>query len=236
MGNQDGGSNKQSSKRDERSSNDRSRKNSLEVWCICRIVKPCTCEKRKDEERDTTPTPREDETGPEGDESDRSTPTADATEPDEIDGKCKKCVNSKCFSEKSGNSVHEENELNKNVSHSNSFEEKSKAEIIREFDECIAKIHTLTDVECQSGDNKIRTLAKTSLEKDVGNERLDNEKENDKEQKILRETKDTEKGVGTEVDVEMDQAKLDSISLSSFDHMDFDASFCSLKSTGNLFY
>ena len=230
MGNQDGGSNKQSSKRDGyNEGNDRSEKNSLEVWCICRIVKPCTCEKRREEHRDITPTPKGDETGPGGDESDRSTPTAeDFCEENRSSEECNSCMNSKGSNEKVENDIRKKKELNRSVNDSVSFEDKIKEEIIGDLDDCVTKLGTLANAELLK-----RKLANLNLEKGAEYKLIDNERENDREKKILRESKDTEKGLDRATEVDMDSAKLDSVSLTSFDHMDFDASFCSLRSTGN---
>ena len=230
MGNQDGGSNKQSSKRDGyNEGNDRSEKNSLEVWCICRIVKPCTCEKKR-EHRDTTPTPKGDDTDPGGDEYDRSTPTAeDFCEENKSSEECNHCMNSKGSNEKVENDISEDKELNKGVNDSVSFEDKIKEEILGDLDNCVSKLGTLANAELLKS-----KLANLNLEKGAEYRLIDNENENDREKKILRENKDTEKGLDREVD--MDSAKLDSVSLTSFDHMDFDASFCSLRSTGKLLF
>ena len=262
MGNQDaGGNDKQSCKREDkwREDNDRSTKNSLEVWCICRIVKPCTCGKRQEKERDITPTPNDDETDPEGESSGRATPTPEESSEDKPgDRKCKNCVNSKEINEKSGNSsCNKANELNesdtvhlsdvekcdkvKSITGSNSYEDKVKQEVIQDFDDCVSKLQALakSDFELHVLDIETGKISKDKTDKETVSEKenvVATERESLREHKHTKERKLSDKGLDTDSEAEMDPAKLDSVSLSSFDHIDFDASFSSWKSTGSFSY
>lgn len=255
MGNQDaGGNDKQKSKDgDECQENcDKSVRNSLEVWCICRIVKPCTCEKRKVEDRDITPTPGDSETSHEEEDSDPTTPTPRDSGKGE---KCKNCENSFGFKDKLGinysdkwckenkddiaqqSGVEKIDEIKHIIEENQTFEKKSKQEIIDEFDDCVSKLHTIANSDFElhvwdidTGNNFRKDLVKNAVTDKVKQEEVEKEYY-DKEHSNGKERKITEKRLDSVSEGEMDPSRLDSISLSSFDHLD--ASFCSLKSTGN---
>ena len=238
---------------------DRSVSKSLEVWCICRIVKPCTCEKRKEGERNVTPTPGDSEKYQEKEDSNSSTPT-----PGDSDKGKLKCENG----EKSGNSdglndtveinletndkeikiyedtivkvsdVEKTDNVKYDLGHSEPFEEKAKQEIIDDFDDCVSKLRTLANsdfelrvLDINTGNSFQKDLIK-SVDVNKDKENGDQKESVNTEEDCRKEGKSVDKVLESGSEAEMDQSKLDSISISSFDHLD--ASFCSLKSTGNL--
>ena len=228
---------------------------SLEVWCICRIVKPCACERRKEVDRDVTPTPS-DKGKYQGKEGfNRSTPTPESS----CKGKhtcenSEKCENSGGLNDttlletnlesyekatkvsKQGCSV-EKFDIDKcDIEKSVCFEDKARQDIIDEFDDCVSKLHKLANsdfelhvVDINTGESVKNGLMKCD-DSNANSEKNAKTASVNKEEDTRQEGRANDKS-GSVSEGEMDPAKLDSISISSFDH--FDASFCSLKSTGN---
>ena len=230
---------------------------SLEVWCICRIVKPCACEKKKEGERDVTPTPSDSEKYQEKEDSNRSTPTPEDSDKGKlVCEKCEKSSNSGGLNDtletfqdsyddkdikglKDGivqvSGVEKSDNVKCDIGKAEPFEVKARREINDEFDDCVSKLHTLANsdfelhvVDINTGDSFQKDLIKSN---DRNKDKGDKKESVNKEENNRQEGKVIDKSQGSVSEAEMDPAKLDNISISSFDH--FDASFCSLKSTGN---
>ena len=228
---------------------------SLEVWCICRIVKPCACERRKQADRDVTPTPSDKGKYQGKEDSNRSTPTPEDS--GKVNHKCEKCEKKEncgglndtnldsCDKEIKGlkgdfvsfSAVEKSDTVKSELGNSESFEDKARQDIIDEFDDCVSKLHKLANsdfelhvVDINTGDSSKKDLNKSNDRNDIKENSAQKESVNKEVVDTRQEDRVTDKSQGSVSEAEMDPAKLDSISISSFDH--FDASFCSLKSTG----
>lgn len=186
--------------------------NSYEVWCICRLVKPCrTCEDNlTDSERDKTPTPGDigDIEG-EFDNSDSSTTTPNSAEDhkDDIADRYVDIPDSETKDLKACIGLKEERKCVNSANFDVKFSKNNCALGEREINE----INETAGINLQELFSKLDEL---------------NEKEevNGFESKEGLHIADTPPGSPT--------SSMDSASTCSFDHFDFDTSFCSLKSTG----
>ena len=182
--------------------------NSYEVWCICRLVKPCErCEEiLLETERDKTPTPGDsgdfddsDTTNTTSKSSDDQRKDSADTHVDIFDGDTKP--------HKTANGVIGERKQIQGVKSAVKFTRNNCALGEQE----ISEINETTGINLQELFSKLDELN-------------DKEEANGYEYKQGLHIADTPPGSPT--------SSMDSASTCSFDHFDFDTSFCSLKSTG----
>ncbi|XP_053407305.1 uncharacterized protein LOC123533591 isoform X2 [Mercenaria mercenaria] len=185
--------------------------NSYEVWCICRLVKPCEqCEENSaDAERDKTPTPGD--TG-DFDDSDASTATPKSSTKDIGEDSADGHVdirNSEAKIYKTANGVKEERK----------FTSSAKSDVKFSRNNCALGEREISEINETAGINLQELFSKL--------DELNNKEEaNGFEYKQGLHIADTPPGSPT--------SSMDSASTCSFDHFDFDTSFCSLKSTDTM--
>lgn len=180
--------------------------NSYDVWCICRLVKPCKRCGGKLTDRDKTPTPGDRIGGPVRDSDGSDTPKSTGDSGDELadahvdipNGDIKRTSNTNVC-------VIEEGTYSNNANIDVKFSKNNRALGKRE----IGEINETTGINLQELFSKLDEL-------------------NDRDEASLYKhglnIADTPPG--------SPNSSMDSASTCSFDHFDFDTSFCSLKSTG----
>ena len=217
--------------------------NSYEIWCICRVIKPCReCRAQTERDRDVTPTPQQPSYtySPPDQGSNCSTPTPDSAED-------KGSLNE--------DSVDDTQPSTNQISHTQCLKKSSSKCDLRKSDSgsetCVNSPDQL-DVkgnksspkhQLHNNDNSVKKVqadTNTNIEVEKENKSLHETAVNDLEGLLakLEELSNTEETCRDSHDNTNDYKSLDfvpnmdSASVCSFDHFDFDTSFCSLKSTG----